>query len=353
MTTKSNLPAQTSAKKLATLRDMLEGAKEKLSAVAPKYMSAERMARLVLATASRNPKVLDCTPSSVLLFTMKACELGLDTIGAGGAWPVPYGTELTLLPDYRGKINVARKVGVVKDVRAVIVNSNDKFKRIEGSEPNLVHEPNDEDPGEFRGVYCIITLPDGQKQWEYMSKRDIESIRSRSKAANNGPWKTDYSEMARKTVIHRAMKPFQGASPELAAIAVAEQEAETQPLPELPVIDGGELPQDQKEALAAGRAKAVEAAAEPLPGAEVVTPKADTEGSEMNDGQYLVEICHKICAHEKLEHNKRTPRISGLLLQFCGTNISPIFAGKNPGHESVQLGLKNAHGYCAEKGIEL
>lgn len=366
-------------KKLHTLRSMLEGAKDKLQAVAPKYMSAERLARLVLATASRNPRVLECTPASVMLFAMKCCELGLDSIGPGGAWPVPFvnnktnTVELTLIPDYRGKINVARKIGLIKDVRAIVVYANDRFQRIEGSNPNLIHEPNDKDPGEMIGCYAIITLPDGSKTWEYMRREEIEAIRDRSQAwkgwlkyKKECPWVTDPGEMWKKTVIHRAMKPFQGASPELAAIMDAEQEAEARieaaiVAPQL--LDEG-LKATEEEI--AKRHNESESQLPPLPGATWVgtrpadaESRADQEGERRgykNDGDYLVALATKLakkrggnatCESVMAELSEDKTGADGLTIQ------TKVFARKNPGHKIVQRALAAAIEACKAEGVEL
>jgi hypothetical protein len=55
-------------------------------------------------------------------------------------------------------------------------------------------------------VYCIVTFKDGGKHTEVMTLEDVNRIRARSKAANNGPWVTDFDEMAKKTVFRRAAK---------------------------------------------------------------------------------------------------------------------------------------------------
>jgi len=42
--------------------------------------------------------------------------------------------------------------------------------------------------------------------FEWMTTTDVNAIRNRSKSGKSGPWATDWSEMARKTVLKRAAK---------------------------------------------------------------------------------------------------------------------------------------------------
>jgi recombinational DNA repair protein RecT len=58
----------------------------------------------------------------------------------------------------------------------------------------------------LRGVWAKAVLSDGSEQYEVMSIGEIDAIRGRSKAGSSGPWKTDYPEMAKKTVIRRLFK---------------------------------------------------------------------------------------------------------------------------------------------------
>jgi recombinational DNA repair protein RecT len=55
-------------------------------------------------------------------------------------------------------------------------------------------------------VYMIARLKDGSVQTEVMTIEDVNRIRARSQSANDGPWATDYTEMARKTVLKRGCK---------------------------------------------------------------------------------------------------------------------------------------------------
>ena len=52
----------------------------------------------------------------------------------------------------------------------------------------------------------MATLKGGMTQFEVMSKADVDAIRSVSKSKDNGPWVTNYPEMARKTVLRRLVK---------------------------------------------------------------------------------------------------------------------------------------------------
>jgi len=218
---------------LATLRTMLEGAAPKLQEVASEYLKVDRMVRLLIAAAGKNPKIAECSPTSIMQFAMKCSETGLEPIGPGGAWPIPYENrklntvELTFVPDYRGLVHAAKRAGCITDSFPVAVYEKDHFEYEMGLYPKMEHKPATGDRGEFVAAYCVLVLPGGDRRFEVMSKGEIDDIRAKSKGGNFGPWNTDYSEMAKKTVIRRALKQFSGATPELGVAIQADNEAET------------------------------------------------------------------------------------------------------------------------------
>jgi recombination protein RecT len=226
-------PAEVQGRQLANLRDVLERASAKLAEVAPKHLKADRLVRLLLSAASRNPKILACSPQSVLQFAMKCSETGLEPIGAGGAWPIPYENrrnntvELTFIPDYRGLIHCAKRSCCIKDAWAEVVYEGDEFSYRLGLDPALEHTPARRDRGNLEAAYCVFVMPDGTKRFAVMHADDIARIRSRSRAPNNGPWVTDTAEMWKKTIVRRAMRPFQGYAPSLDEAISADNEAET------------------------------------------------------------------------------------------------------------------------------
>jgi len=212
---------------IVSLRTALESATAKLAEVAPKYLKVDRLVRIMLSACSRNPKLLECSRDSILTFCMKCSETGLEPIGAGGAWPIPFrnkngSIEMQFIPDYRGLVNCAKRANCITDAYAEVVRENDTFEYTLGLTPTLTHAPATQDRGKMINAYCVFVLPDGTKRFVVMDADEIDGIRKRSKAATIGPWVTDEAEMWKKTVTRRAMKPFAGMSEHLDAAIEAD-----------------------------------------------------------------------------------------------------------------------------------
>ncbi len=114
--------------------------------------------------------------------------------------------EVQFIIGYKGMIDLARRSGNIESIYAHVVYSNDTFEYEYGLHPKLVHKPAMTDRGEFIGAYAVAHFKDGGYQFEFMPKEEIEKRRKRSRAANAGPWVTDYEEMAKKTVIRHMWK---------------------------------------------------------------------------------------------------------------------------------------------------
>lgn len=194
-----------------------------LADVAPKHITKERIVKLALVAASRQPKLFECTPQSFLQSVMKSAELGLDCVGTlGQGYLVPYyngkikAFECQFIVGYQGLIELARRSGNISRIESRVVYEKDEFVVEYGLEPKLIHKPYlGGDRGKIVCVYAIAELKDGSRQVEVMTLDEVERIRDRSKAKEGGPWVTDFAEMARKTVIRRLAK-YLPLSPELA-----------------------------------------------------------------------------------------------------------------------------------------
>jgi hypothetical protein len=72
-----------------------------------------------------------------------------------------------------------------------------------------------------------VRLKDATEEFDVMSLEEIETIRRRSPAADDGPWVTDWREMAKKTVFRRLSKILT-LSPELVELLEQDDEPLTE-----------------------------------------------------------------------------------------------------------------------------
>jgi len=216
-----------------------------IASLLPKGTDVERFKRIVLQSINRNPQLKKCTPNSIVDAAAEAARLGLEPSGAiGGAHLVPYGDTAQLIVDYRGLVELARRSGEIAAIDAAIVRQADHFKVRRGTEPSIDHVPDIEapspaDPADegnpVTHVYAVARLRNGQRQFDVMTRDEIERIRGRSRAGNAGPWRTDWHEMAKKTVLRRLSKTLP-LTVEVRALIEMEDEAERTPVV---VVEGG------------------------------------------------------------------------------------------------------------------
>lgn len=126
------------------------------------------------------------------------------------AYLVPRKGKCILDISYMGLIKILTDTGSVKNIEAKIVYRNEVFEIQQGTNPYIKHgiAPTQE-KGDIIGAYSIATLNDGSTSVEWMYYNDICDVAKRSesvKAGKNSPWMTDFSEMARKTVLKRHYK---------------------------------------------------------------------------------------------------------------------------------------------------
>jgi recombination protein RecT len=180
--------------------------KDQIAMAAPRHLSADRIIRIVMTSIQRTPKLAECTPESILGALLTCTQLGLEPDSASGrAYLVPYGKVATLIIGYRGLMDLARRSGDVTSIEARVVHEKDKYEFRYGTQADITHQPcRDADAGDIVAAYGVAHLRNSDRPAiEWMWRKEIDAIRARSRAANNGPWVTDFSMMARKTLIIR------------------------------------------------------------------------------------------------------------------------------------------------------
>lgn len=191
-----------------TFNDLLRKRKEQIAQLVPTHVTAERLMSVAVNCVAKTPALQKCTAETLLQSFLVAAELGLEPGGAlGHLYLVPYGAVCTPIIGYRGLLELARRTGQVEAMHATVVYERDTFKFTKGIEQTITHEPFiGDEPGVLKYVYAVAKLKGGEVLVEVMSKTQVDAIRARSRSGNNGPWATDYNEMAKKTVFRRLAK---------------------------------------------------------------------------------------------------------------------------------------------------
>lgn len=180
----------------------------------PSVITPERFTRIVLSAISVNPKLGECTPTSFLGAMMTSAQLGLEVnTPLGQAYVLPYmnhGTmEAQFQLGYKGLIDLAYRSGEVEVIQAHVVYENDEFTCEYGLEPKLTHKPADSNRGDPIKVYAVFKTKSGGFGFEVMSMDDVRrhaAKYSKAYGSSYSPWKTNFEEMAKKTVLKRVLK---------------------------------------------------------------------------------------------------------------------------------------------------
>lgn len=198
-----------------TMQAYIKSMEGEIKKALPSVITPERFTRMTLSALSTNPKLAACTPKSFLGAMMSAAQLGLEpNTPLGQAYLIPYKNkgvdEVQFQIGYKGLIDLAYRSGEVEIIQAQIVYENDKFECQYGLEPKLVHVPADTDRGEAVKVYAVFKTKSGGYGFEVMSMDDCRKhAQAYSQAYKNGyssPWKTNFEEMAKKTVLKKVLK---------------------------------------------------------------------------------------------------------------------------------------------------
>ena len=211
--------------RLNAIKRQLDEGKRLIAQVAPKHLTADRMVRLAMLAVSKQPKLAECSPLSILKSMMVASELGLEPGGAlGHGYLVPYRVnqakrgeparwvnECQFIAGYRGLAKLARNSGEIEIVEAHPVYPGDKFVVRRGTVTDLIHEPDYQSGGDRTSgatcYYAMARYKSGAVQFEVMTRAQIETImRSTQSKGDYGPWLDHFDEQARKTCIRRLAK---------------------------------------------------------------------------------------------------------------------------------------------------
>jgi len=247
-------------KKAVRIRDLLfrEDVKKQVIWALPKWLDVDRFLRVVYTSVLKNPKLMDCTPESLLGAVIQCAQLGLEPI-LGRAHLIPYNNkkwvqgkqvevlEVQFQPGYQGLIELAERTNVYAKIWARNVFEKDRFEIIYGIEDTIIHKPNiEKEPGKIIGSYTIWKRLTGETKFTFLSIDEIyDHHRSRSSGYKfalkqleeatakkwtnfipQNPWFTDEGAMCLKSVIKSHAK-FERASVDFMEAVQLDHVAET------------------------------------------------------------------------------------------------------------------------------
>ena len=201
---------------IVALSQLFETKRDELVKVLPKGIDMGNVVPRLLARAARNPALLKCTPLSIYTAVHQALQLGLEPESPlGHFYMIPRrnkhadgATEAVPLIGYKGFCELARRSGEIAKLDAHVVYEGETFEYDRGA--GVVKHPYRWDvertDAKILGAYAYAKLKGVDDPIvAVLSRAEIEARRSRSLAADSGPWKTDYAAMARKTAIRALM----------------------------------------------------------------------------------------------------------------------------------------------------
>ena len=200
---------------------LLKTKQGEIAKMLPKHLNAERLLKVAQIAATTTPALAKCDVASLVGAIGQCAQMGLEpNTVLGHAYLVPFNTKrkdangkerwvnsVQVIIGYKGLIDLARRSGQIVSIAAHEVCENDKFELVYGLEEKLVHVPSLGERGDILGFYAVAKLKDGGHCFEFMSMRQVQEIMAATQSKGKyGPWKDNFTEMGRKTVIRRLAK---------------------------------------------------------------------------------------------------------------------------------------------------
>ncbi|MFO1066309.1 MAG: recombinase RecT [Pirellulales bacterium] len=242
-------------KELAPVNDLrryMDQMKSQIAVALPKHMNADRVSRLVLTEFSKSPKLQLCNIKSIVAGVMTASQLGLE-IGVGGqAFLIPYGKTATLVPGWKGLIDLNARAGR-SSVWTGAVFEGDTFRWALGDSPFIKHQPcGENDPAKLQFAYAVGRI--NGAEWPIIecwpNARILKHRDKYNKVGKDHYSYTNWEMYARKVVLLQVLKYLPKSIELQAAVDIAEREEEGRNLildAEFITIEPDSLPEPEEE----------------------------------------------------------------------------------------------------------
>ncbi len=203
-------------KKIAVWQQAIASSKLKFNDInkVSNFVNYDTEAMFAMQIINKNSYLMgiaNSNPASLRDAVINIASIGLSLNPATKyAYLVPREKAACLDISYIGLIKLATDTGSILWARAEMVHETDIFKYNGPVDKPDFSSPHPFNRGAIVGVFCISKTAHGDYLSGIMSLQDINDIKNRSPSASKGygPWITDFSEMAKKTIIKRESKTW-------------------------------------------------------------------------------------------------------------------------------------------------
>ena len=216
-------------------------------------------------------------PKTIIMEALKAATLKLPiNKGLGYAWIVPYKGKATMQIGYKGYIQLAQRTGFYRYINADSVYEGETVTKDRLTGEVIVSGTPTSDKSV--GYFAYFELLNGFRKSIFWTKDEVDAHAKRFSQSYNAsftPWKTDFDEMAIKTVLKALLSKYGLLSVEMTTAITQERDPEGEIQGEIDknankgdIIDlkaettgdGGMSAEDIEQALAKEKAEAEAAA---------------------------------------------------------------------------------------------
>lgn len=211
-----NAISKSPEKKPPTIQEWIESKRGMIEQALPSIVTVDRMLSIASSALKNNPKLASCSSGSLMAGLIEASQLGLEVnTPLGLAYLIPYKNkgvmEAQFQIGYQGMLELAYRTNKFSEIYVEEVYENDEFSYILGLNRNIVHIPKTNgDRGKIIGWYGVYKLINGGFNFVYSTENQMESFAKEHsvpyKMGYNTPWKTNFSAMAKKTVLKMLLK---------------------------------------------------------------------------------------------------------------------------------------------------
>lgn len=178
----------------------------------PKDFNKVRFVNNAIAVLNSNTQLQKCNRQQLMTGLLRGAYLGLDAMNAE-FYLVPFNGSVQFITSYKGACKFAKKYSVrpIKDIYSKVVRNGDEFvEKIVDGHPTIDFKPVPFSNEKIVGVFAVVLFEDGGMVYETMTTEEVNAVRNNYSRAKNSPaWQNSWSEMAKKTIIHRIMKTIE------------------------------------------------------------------------------------------------------------------------------------------------